>query len=1512
MGRSVCALLLLGLYAWCYGQSPTPAPLFDYEHGMLVTTFHDYGDPDAAQIRHIPIYLGYENFSGGVPGIGFTNPNIHFLSVDFDYRSKCIYMYDYHLRSIALGCGFNVKLNVSQMDFAFMHVGVSRGTVQIAVDWLSHTVYWTDSVFRWIVAAPGQKDKIDMDYYKIIEDKHLDAPDGLGIDPLEGLLFWTDNGKHPKIERATTMGGDRHTIIPNRNQKSPLVSPLSMEVDIKEKRIFWIDSSTEAILSADYEGQDIIEIRKVPGSTLLDIGIFRECVYVTDTRNGDVITLNKTDGPHLGKLESTTVNISPETIYGIAVYGPDNQPTKATDACADKKCEHLCLTTKTGAECVCSEGYHLNSTGKCQASYDDYHKAIVASNATHICLVDLRTFAHMNYDVVCKYTAIKPNKIPTTAPTTTPAPTPAASTGMTSAPNATTTPNTTTPTIPPPTAAPDDLIKIIEMDMENRIFFFATANNVIYKRPIDMPIENDAKDAIAYPSGNISGLAFDPINKNNLYWCESNTGQIWVINVRDNAARNILDNLEVKNVKNLMVMLDERRLAMIAGEEGDMSIITMTLDGTDSQTVVSGISSIPAFVYDRERKLFYYINGGYVYSVMFDGTQKKTLFNGVDKNAFHLVLYKNYLTWIFSTSTYKHLVRTHNLLTKQRVALGYFDNSTLVDLKVLDVNLQTSNVTNPCAYENGNCEQLCITHYTAGKMTKLCECRMAYRLADDGTSCISTVTDDDFLLVSDWTNEALFQIDLKTDKINAIPKEQNDEFMGVYFDSDTKKVIWAEYYSSEINSANLNGTDFKILADLGYEGYAYRFAKDYTTKNLYFSAYYDTFIGVLTPSGGFLRLEYDFGYDDLGDIVVHPGKGWMYFTVTGWTKSYIGRADMDGGNVVEIITGDHVDYPDGLAIDYINDHLYWSDATYDTIQRCDLNGKKCTTIINMTSTYRDEEIRDLVTDGKYLYYSAYKKDHVIRVDLKTLNRTVVGRNPGLGKLDTLALYSSKDKNIQPVGTGCKDRNGLGDCSTVCYPTPTGRTCACQKGVSLKSDGRTCTDIYQCTDLIKQEVTLITNIKKNVSIEFDDSCLRHLGDKCKYKCEVNFVPIFDEPLKCTGAGWDKESDFTPLCRERRCPATIQNGVLDNSCEREIGEKCNFKCNEGFKKRRTFAVCTTDETYHLPDEELCEPFLCNETIANGKLEANCERTVGTSCKYSCNKFYTPSDKKAQAMCTSNGWKPSDTDMCKESVCDDTSLSNGQVNENCMKKIGEACTYRCNQGFVNTTYMAVCKNDRSWHPAGSCKVAKCPSTIPNGNILDPCDFAIGSECNFVCSRGFAASDKLKNLMCNSAGQWSAKGSICLESVISPEKQTQKESLSKPGVIVGVIVLVLIIIALVAAIIVLFRRNMGKSASHYSSASFHKDASGIQIENPGYRPNNDNESNRQKDEHPYSSVDPSQMQPVSFSGMEASGGGGIANPLYDKEPLPEVTHVDLNEDKTVLTYDSWLKEREKNKNIA
>jgi hypothetical protein len=49
------------------------------------------------------------------------------------------------------------------------------------------------------------------------------------------------------------------------------------------------------------------------------------------------------------------------------------------------------------------------------------------------------------------------------------------------------------------------MIKLIDVDSGGRMVFIATNNNMIYKRAIDLPIENDATELLRQANGNISG-----------------------------------------------------------------------------------------------------------------------------------------------------------------------------------------------------------------------------------------------------------------------------------------------------------------------------------------------------------------------------------------------------------------------------------------------------------------------------------------------------------------------------------------------------------------------------------------------------------------------------------------------------------------------------------------------------------------------------------------------------------------------------------------------------------------------------------------------------------------------------------------------------------------------------------------------------------------------------------------------------------------------------------------------
>lgn len=44
-------------------------------------------------------------------------------------------------------------------------------------------------------------------------NESLDEPRAIAVDPSEGLLFWTDWGKEPKIERAGLDGSARRVLV---------------------------------------------------------------------------------------------------------------------------------------------------------------------------------------------------------------------------------------------------------------------------------------------------------------------------------------------------------------------------------------------------------------------------------------------------------------------------------------------------------------------------------------------------------------------------------------------------------------------------------------------------------------------------------------------------------------------------------------------------------------------------------------------------------------------------------------------------------------------------------------------------------------------------------------------------------------------------------------------------------------------------------------------------------------------------------------------------------------------------------------------------------------------------------------------------------------------------------------------------------------------------------------------------------------------------------------------------
>nr|XP_022305770.1 low-density lipoprotein receptor-related protein 4-like [Crassostrea virginica] len=155
---------------------------------------------------------------------------------------------------------------------------------------------------------------------------------------------------------------------------------------------------------------------------------------------------------------------------------------------------------------------------------------------------------------------------------------------------------------------------------------------------------------------------------------------------------------------------------------------------------------------------------------------------------------------------------------------------------------------------------------------------------------------------------------------------------------------------------------------------------------------------------------------------------------------------MDGTNTTYIATKD-LTLPNGLAIDFSTNILYWVDGITDRVEFSNLDGGNRQVLTTIT----DEFLYTIGIHGKYLYYSGWNRPGITKIN-KTTGSTVpfMSQHPELGRLGRMDIYADDSIDVSPI---CSINNGR--CSTFCFPTPLGRTCGCQDNVQLQSDQLTC-------------------------------------------------------------------------------------------------------------------------------------------------------------------------------------------------------------------------------------------------------------------------------------------------------------------------------------------------------------------------------------------------------------------------------------------------------------------------
>lgn len=214
------------------------------------------------------------------------------IALTYDYENKLIYYSDLQLHGI-FSCDFYGK--------NFRQIVYNQMTVEgITFNPLNNRIFWT-------LNTDAQIRSIDLNLFKnksVTEDSGQIPPDiimkfkkgddklrAITLEPCLNMLYWTNWGKTPSIQRAYVTGSGREDII-----WKDITMPNAITLDYVDKRIFWADARLDKIERCDYDGRNRVILAHSSPKHPFSISIFGDHIFWSDWILHGVLRANKYSG----------------------------------------------------------------------------------------------------------------------------------------------------------------------------------------------------------------------------------------------------------------------------------------------------------------------------------------------------------------------------------------------------------------------------------------------------------------------------------------------------------------------------------------------------------------------------------------------------------------------------------------------------------------------------------------------------------------------------------------------------------------------------------------------------------------------------------------------------------------------------------------------------------------------------------------------------------------------------------------------------------------------------------------------------------------------------------------------------------------------------------------------------------------------------------------------------------------------------------------------------------------
>ena len=104
-------------------------------------------------------------------------------------------------------------------------------------------------------------------------------------------MYWTDWGKHPRIERAALDGSHRITLV-----NTSIAWPNGLTIDYRSRKIYWADAKLDKIEVMNLNGSDRRVVLNDMLPHIFGLTVLGDRLYWTDWKRRAIESVNKRTG----------------------------------------------------------------------------------------------------------------------------------------------------------------------------------------------------------------------------------------------------------------------------------------------------------------------------------------------------------------------------------------------------------------------------------------------------------------------------------------------------------------------------------------------------------------------------------------------------------------------------------------------------------------------------------------------------------------------------------------------------------------------------------------------------------------------------------------------------------------------------------------------------------------------------------------------------------------------------------------------------------------------------------------------------------------------------------------------------------------------------------------------------------------------------------------------------------------------------------------------------------------